>query len=95
MSIPLPPPFSDPVITCPSCEHGIDTHGPVESCGVGDVAGALCGCPWSPNHIAAEAVRRARADEREHIAAGIWPCVEPIVTWVAGINSERTERGEQ
>jgi len=27
-----------------------------------------------------------RADERKRIAAGLWPLVEPITSWIAGVN---------
>lgn len=57
-----PPPelFSQSVVLCPSCGHGIDPHGvdPGGPCGVGDRTWkgehqfGLCPCMWSPNDIA-------------------------------------------
>lgn len=50
-----PPPeaFTLPVVTCPACGHGIDSHSPTDTCGVGDATGKLCACRWGPNDIAA------------------------------------------
>jgi hypothetical protein len=53
--LPPPEPFSNNVVHCPSCDHGIDPHGtdPGGACGVGDVDRNPCLCMWQPNDIAA------------------------------------------
>lgn len=53
--------FSQPIIRCPSCRHGIDPHGldPGGICGVGDEKGKLCQCRWQPNDIAAAQIKAA------------------------------------
>lgn len=50
-----PEPFSNNVVHCPTCDHGIDPHGtdPGGACGVGDVDRNPCQCMWQPNDIAA------------------------------------------
>ena len=54
--------FTVPLISCPSCGHGIDPHGvdPGGQCGVGDEDANPCPCLWSPNDIAWTRVEEAR-----------------------------------
>lgn len=71
-----PEPFTQPVIHCPNCGHGIDPHkGWREACGVGGDNGA-CGCMWTPNDIAATLLERtADSDAQvatEEVPRGPW-----------------------
>jgi hypothetical protein len=34
-----------------------------------------------------------RAHERERIAQGVWDAIQPLASWVAGVNTERLNRG--
>ena len=65
-----PEPFTQPVIHCPNCGHGIDPHkGWGEPCGVGDARKNLCQCLWTPNDIAATLLERAaEADVQAAVA---------------------------
>ena len=68
MAEPPPEVFTQPVIICPGCGHGIDPHGldPGGRCGVGialdeGVRGIrTCDCLWSPNDIAATLIAANR-----------------------------------
>lgn len=39
------------------------------------------------------AYEQGRADERAEIASALWTHIEPLVTWIAGVNAQRT-RGD-
>ena len=61
-----------------------------------------CGLTWSNAATISEATmsdaldgayEQGRADERAEIASALWTHIEPLVTWIAGVNAQRT-RGD-
>lgn len=62
------------IVQCPSCDHGIDTHGRVTlehgQCEVLDENETMCQCKWTPNDIAGELIANAKNAVRTRV---IWP----------------------
>ena len=50
---------------------------------------------WLGAEVTQEVIDAIRTDQTERIAAGLWQHIEPVVSWIAGVNTAKWDREAQ